>query len=561
MRLLRPLTLACAILAGPPAAANHDVYVAPADARTADFVRANMIAVFYHELGHALIDVMGLAVLGNEEDAADTLSALLIHQLWKEDTAAALAYDNALAFRLFAEDGERMGIEAAVWGVHSLDMQRYFNLVCLFYGADPQGRAALADELELPDNRRRSCPGEYQKAADSWGAMLNGYVPQDGGAGLRMVVDPGRDPLTALIAEEVAALNREFGLPRWVDVTVERCGEVNAFYDPRAKRIVMCIEYAEEMERLYTLAFGNAAPETTPEIRNPFAPPGSASNPFVTGGGQMPVVGGPTPSNPFGGAPAGGGQVPVVGGPSPSNPFGGAPVIGGASPANPFGGAPVIGGPTPSNPFGGAPVIGGPTPSNPFGGTPAGGDGPFGMAPAGGVAPANPFGIGAAPPGEPEVAAGPKVAKPGDVGPFGGAGLPPDGPAIPDFGVADPQLAVPDPAVPGLAAPGPTAPVGFGGAPPRAGSPRSGVVAGAAPGVLPGFGVAEPLAPPPAAPPPAAAPAAVVRSGVVAGAKLPAAPSAPLGGVPRADVPVILPDGTIVAPGAAPAGGSRVITP
>lgn len=224
-------------------------YALPDDPDTADFVTANLIAVFYHEVGHALIDVLDLPVLGREEDAADTLSALLIDRFWQEDAAVELVYANALGFLIYADAAE--GGDAGYWGAHSLDMQRYYNLVCLFFGANPDERADVADDLNLPPERRESCPEEWEMASDSWGVMLDGMVPQDHGPGLRMVVTADRDAYTQIIAAEVEAMNREFGLPVRVDVTVEVCGEANAFYDPRARRIVMCLEYAEELARLY----------------------------------------------------------------------------------------------------------------------------------------------------------------------------------------------------------------------------------------------------------------------------------------------------------------------
>ncbi|MFN4157723.1 MAG: DUF4344 domain-containing metallopeptidase [Gemmobacter sp.] len=251
-------------LAAPPVAAESRVaaatparldaaplYVMPADSGAADFVQSNLIFVFYHEIAHALIDILKLSVLGREEDAADTLSALLIDRLWDEGAAVTLVTDAALAFLLFSEEAERGGAELSNWGHHSLDLQRYYNLVCLFYGADPEGRSALAGDLGLPPPRRESCPEEYQLAADSWGAMLEGMPPQDHGPRFRLVVPSARDAYTVLIAEEIEALNGEYGLPVFVDVTVERCGEANAFYDPRARRVVMCIEYAEDLARLY----------------------------------------------------------------------------------------------------------------------------------------------------------------------------------------------------------------------------------------------------------------------------------------------------------------------
>jgi hypothetical protein len=263
--MLRILTLIALFLTAVPAAAESPftsgpsarvikaapAYVLPKDEDTAAFVQANLIFVFYHEAAHALIDVMQLAVLGREEDAADTLSVLLIDSLWEEESAQSILYDAALAFLLYSEEAEAGGESPAYWGQHALDRQRYYNLICLFYGADPDTRADLAEDLGLPEERRESCPEEYELAADSWSAMLEGMPPQDHGPGFRLRVPAGRDAYTRLIAEEVETLNGEYGLPEWVDVTVERCGEPNAFYDPRARRVIMCIEYAEDTARLF----------------------------------------------------------------------------------------------------------------------------------------------------------------------------------------------------------------------------------------------------------------------------------------------------------------------
>jgi hypothetical protein len=249
LRRLARIAALTAALALPAAA--QDRYDFPADPDAARFVQSNLIAVFYHELGHALIHVLLLPVLGREEDAADALSALFIHQLWEEEAALALTADTALAFRLFAERAEAEGVDNSYWGSHSLDMQRYFTLVCLVYGAAPDSREGLADLLDLPEERRAGCPDEFAMAAESWGAMLADMPAQDGGRGLRLVGDAGRDDYSRTIAAEIEGLNGEYGLPVWVDVTVERCGEANAFYDPRARRIVMCLEYAEDLAALH----------------------------------------------------------------------------------------------------------------------------------------------------------------------------------------------------------------------------------------------------------------------------------------------------------------------
>jgi hypothetical protein len=223
----------------------------PQDPAAAQFVTSNVIATFYHELGHAMIDQLQLAVLGREEDAADTLSALLIHDVWDENSATSLVYDTAHAFRFYAAEAEANGAETPFWDEHSLDLQRYYNLVCLFYGANPDVRRDVADELELPQERAEACPEEYQLAADSWGAMLEDLAPVAGSKGLQMVGVSLDDSIGNILAQEVAELNNRYALPDWVAVKVESCGEANAFYDPQARSITLCNEYAQDLLRLW----------------------------------------------------------------------------------------------------------------------------------------------------------------------------------------------------------------------------------------------------------------------------------------------------------------------
>ncbi len=231
--------------------AGGETFDMPQDPAAAQFVTANVISTFYHELGHAMIDQLQLAVLGREEDAADTLSTLLIHEVWDEDAATALVYDTANAYRLYAAEAEETGAETPYWDEHSLDLQRYYNLVCLFYGASPDMRGDDASELELPPERAEKCEDEFQLATDSWGAMLQDLAPVAGSKGLRLVGVPENDPLGTILAQEVADLNNRYALPDWVDVKVESCGQANAFYDPQSRSITLCNEYATDLVRLW----------------------------------------------------------------------------------------------------------------------------------------------------------------------------------------------------------------------------------------------------------------------------------------------------------------------
>ena len=63
------------------------------------FVTSNLISVVYHELGHAVIDTMQVPIFGQEEDAADVFSILLIDEIFEPESANIIAYDAAFGFQ------------------------------------------------------------------------------------------------------------------------------------------------------------------------------------------------------------------------------------------------------------------------------------------------------------------------------------------------------------------------------------------------------------------------------------------------------------------------------
>jgi len=218
---------------------------APAHADGAqDFVTANIISTLYHEFGHALIDLTDAAVLGKEEDAADILSVVLLDEFWEEDAAESITALTALSFELAAQENE----DPAYWDVHGLDMQRYYNQVCLFYGADPDNRSSLAEEFELPDERAATCVEEFDLAAASWGAVLEPLAAEKPTKSIAFDGSTSSD-IGALLADEVRDLNASYTLPRPITVSLSSCGEENAFYDPQTATITICTEYVEFLER------------------------------------------------------------------------------------------------------------------------------------------------------------------------------------------------------------------------------------------------------------------------------------------------------------------------
>lgn len=220
-------------------------FSASADEEIEAFVEANILAIFYHELGHALIDIEGVPIFGQEEDAADVFSIFLVDELYEDDSAEAIAYDTAWGFLGEAILRDEFGEDVDWWDTHGPDEQRYFNTICIFFGADPDGRAELAEELALPEDRAESCPDEYDQAADAWGAILDEIWTDAGDVSITFDFDPGaKDSLTyAVVSAEVAHLSEELSVSEPLTVVVKACGEANAWYDPSELEIVMCTDF------------------------------------------------------------------------------------------------------------------------------------------------------------------------------------------------------------------------------------------------------------------------------------------------------------------------------
>ena len=224
------------------------------DETTMSYVTANVLATMYHELAHALIDGLSLPVFGREEDAADTFVVVITDEFFSEGQAKHITWASADQYVRDAEEAEKKGWEPAVWDTHSLDLQRYYNLICLFYGGDVENRGAFAKENGLPTDRAATCEEERGLAESSWGAVLDDIKRTRSGADW-ITVDEDVDTLgnsyvlaaQTVIREEVARLNEAFAPDFKITVVIENCNQENAFYSPGEGKITMC----NELSRAY----------------------------------------------------------------------------------------------------------------------------------------------------------------------------------------------------------------------------------------------------------------------------------------------------------------------
>lgn len=229
--------------------------------RIDEFVINNTIGTLYHELGHAFIDLFQLPVLGREEDAADSLSVLMMLQNQPDDRLDQMMQDSAEVYYMTEEESQALGYVPDFSDSHSLDLQRYYGVVCIVYGSDPERFQELADYEELPADRQSGCAFDYEQAANSWGALLEPHLADGTGDGGKVVMsfDPPDDAharLEALVegSDLVQGFPGEiesgYVLPGDLAVTFAHCDEENAWYYSEDRSITMCYEILTSFERM-----------------------------------------------------------------------------------------------------------------------------------------------------------------------------------------------------------------------------------------------------------------------------------------------------------------------
>ncbi len=131
-----------------------------------------MVVFFFHELGHCLIDVWDLPATGREEDAVDQLAMFILLDGTPEGEGMVLS-----AATFFAVVSSQQGNnELAFWDEHSLDQQRFYDMLCLTYGSNPSKNKHLLGKNGLPPNRAERCPAEFKRVDHSWQKILAPYL-------------------------------------------------------------------------------------------------------------------------------------------------------------------------------------------------------------------------------------------------------------------------------------------------------------------------------------------------------------------------------------------------
>jgi hypothetical protein len=263
------LALALALMPHPSFAAEDELpeELAKLDQKQQEdairFMTGNVIYVLFHEAGHMLISELNLPVLGREEDAVDTLSAVLL--LEADDKELDQALTDSVDSWMSGGEGVELADEDMM-DTHSLDKQRAYNIACMMVGKDQARFKDFADRINLPQERRDECVWEYQKSRDSWYSVLGPYLaPDDDKIQFKMAYYKTknadlvyyRDYLKELGALEIIrdTFSGLVKLKPGIKLSVNVCGEANAYWDSDNRELTYCMEDARSYVQSYATDF------------------------------------------------------------------------------------------------------------------------------------------------------------------------------------------------------------------------------------------------------------------------------------------------------------------
>jgi hypothetical protein len=128
-----------------------------------------------HEFAHTIFDMLRVPVLGREEAAADQVSAYIMLHLGKAE-ARRLIGGVAYAYKTEVDAAAApLGITQFA-DVHGTPAQRYYDVLCIAYGADAQPFGDFVEKGYLPKERAEDCKDEYRQAAHAYEQLIGPHI-------------------------------------------------------------------------------------------------------------------------------------------------------------------------------------------------------------------------------------------------------------------------------------------------------------------------------------------------------------------------------------------------
>ena len=143
-----------------------------------DTVIGPVFEVALHEFAHALFDMLKLPVFGREEDAADQVAAYTLLQ-FGESEARRLIAGTAYAYSMDEKKIDSCRSMEDYADEHGTPAQRFFNVLCIAYGADTRLFGDIVSKGFLPESRAEFCEEEYEQVQDAVDLLIIPHIDLD----------------------------------------------------------------------------------------------------------------------------------------------------------------------------------------------------------------------------------------------------------------------------------------------------------------------------------------------------------------------------------------------
>jgi hypothetical protein len=126
------------------------------------------------EIAHAVFGLLEIPVWGNREDAADNAAGVLMMDVSEEMAVMTLLGASwILAQRSFTGTADFADV------VRSVAAQRFYNILCIAYGADSAKFAFLVRNNDLPKQRAERCEQDFRKLRVSFRQTLKPHLDSE----------------------------------------------------------------------------------------------------------------------------------------------------------------------------------------------------------------------------------------------------------------------------------------------------------------------------------------------------------------------------------------------
>jgi len=142
----------------------------------------SLVFILLHETSHAVFDLLKVPILGREEDAADQVAAFVLLQLGE---GAARRTLGPAAWMYLHDSKGHMPDQSDFADVHGLDVQRFYNVLCMAYGSNPAAFKGMVDKGYLDKDRAQDCGDEYKQVAFAVKMLINPSVDAEMARGIR----------------------------------------------------------------------------------------------------------------------------------------------------------------------------------------------------------------------------------------------------------------------------------------------------------------------------------------------------------------------------------------